>query len=79
MAEHLEKQVLWWGQLHAGANISFALLSFSFPFFDLFLISFQLVSYPLEIWQVLVLRPVLSRGAAHQVEDLVDLLHLAFA
>ena len=39
----------------------------------------HLLSYPLEIRQVLMLRPVLSGGAAHQVEDLVDLLHLAFA
>ena len=39
----------------------------------------QSVSYPLEVWQILVLGPVLSRGASHQVEDLVNLLHFAFA
>lgn len=37
------------------------------------------MSYPLEVWQVLVFGPVLSSGAAHQVEYLVNLLHLTFA
>ena len=36
-------------------------------------------SYPLEVGQLGVLGPVLLSGAAHQGEDLVDLLDVTFA
>ena len=36
-------------------------------------------TYPLQIWQVLVIWPVLFSWAAHKAKDLVDLLHLALA
>ena len=37
------------------------------------------LAYPLEIWQVFVVRPVLFSGGANKAEDPVDLLHLTLA